>query len=136
MVGHSDDDDGIAAKFPRTGAGEEFVSVLSEDDIAFDVVAAEVVGKVCPIVLGVFKACVTRNLALWTDLLEPCITFKMNSNQMKPLAYDSKSGHMYVCMYIYVIDHSSLGLFRVNVEGGIGRQHIEGAPLAAASVHI
>lgn len=64
MVGHSDDDDGIAAKFPRTGAGEEFVSVLSEDDIAFDVVAAEVVGMVCPIVLGVFKACVTRNLAL------------------------------------------------------------------------
>ena len=47
------------------------VSVRSEDDIAFDVEAVEMVGVVCPIVLGVFKACVTRNLALWTALLEP-----------------------------------------------------------------
>lgn len=48
------------------------VSVLSEDDIALDVVAVEMVGVICPIVLGVFKACVTRNLAFWTALLEPC----------------------------------------------------------------
>lgn len=46
MVGHSDEDDGIAAKFPRTGAGEVLVSVLSEDDNAFDMVAVEVVGVI------------------------------------------------------------------------------------------
>lgn len=53
------------------------VCVLSTDDIAFDVVAVDTVDVVCPIVLGVFKACVTRNLALWTDLLEPCQTIQV-----------------------------------------------------------
>ena len=47
------------------------VSILSEDDIAFDVVAVEDVGVACPIVLGVFNACVTRYLALCTALLDP-----------------------------------------------------------------
>lgn len=37
------------------------------------------VGVVCPIVLGVFKACVTRNLALWTALLEPCKTINIEN---------------------------------------------------------
>ena len=85
MVGHSDEDDGIAAKFPRTGAGEVFASTLSEDVTAFEVVAVEVVGVVCPIVLGVFKACVTRNFALCTALLDPCIKVHSNSNN-KPSA--------------------------------------------------
>lgn len=47
------------------------VSILSEDDIAFDVVAVEDVGVACPIVLGVFNACVTRYFALCTALLDP-----------------------------------------------------------------
>ena len=47
------------------------VSILSEDDIAFDVVAVEDVGVACPIVLGVFNACVTRHFALCTALLDP-----------------------------------------------------------------
>lgn len=82
IVGHSDDDDGIAAKFPRTGAGEVFVSILYEDDTALDMVVVEVVGVLCPIVLGVFKAWVTRNLALCTALVDPCITVHSNSNTM------------------------------------------------------
>ena len=47
------------------------VSILSEEDIAFDVVAVEDVGVACPIVLGVFNACVTRYFALCTALLDP-----------------------------------------------------------------
>ena len=47
------------------------VCVLSEDDNALDVVAVDTEDVVCPIVLGVFKACVTRNFALCTALLDP-----------------------------------------------------------------
>ena len=61
----------MAAKLPLTGAGEVLASVLSEDDMAFDAVAVGVVGAICPMVLGVLRACVTRNLALWTALLVP-----------------------------------------------------------------
>ena len=42
---------------------------------------------------------------------------------------------MYLTMYT-VIDHSPFGIFRIIAEGKIGYQHIEGAPLAAASFHI
>lgn len=48
------------------------VSALSEA-AALTVVAVEVPGVGCAMVLGVFRAWVTKNLALWTDLLEPCI---------------------------------------------------------------
>jgi len=78
IVGHSEDDDGIAAKFPRTGAGEVFVSILYEDDTALDMVVDDVVGVLCPIVLGVFKAWVTRNLALCTALLDPLMEITLS----------------------------------------------------------
>ena len=57
------------------------VSILSEDDIAFDVVAVEDVGVACPIVLGVFNACVTRYFALCTALLDP---YKTSVNKQIP----------------------------------------------------
>lgn len=61
------------------------VCVLSEDDIALDVVAVDTEDVVCPIVLGVFNACVTRNFALWTALLDPCKT----TDNLNPLAFHS-----------------------------------------------
>lgn len=63
------------------------VSILSEDDIAFDVVAVEDVGVACPIVLGVFNACVTRYFALCTALLDP---YKTSANKQIALFYQTR----------------------------------------------
>lgn len=54
------------------------VCVLSEDDNALDVVAVDTEDVVCPIVLGVFKACVTRNFALCTALLDPLMVITLS----------------------------------------------------------
>lgn len=67
------------------------VSILSEDDIAFDVVAVEDVGVACPIVLGVFNACVTRYFALCTALLDPCKTAVNNQHYLLLINRNAKS---------------------------------------------
>lgn len=77
IVGHSEATEVIAAKLPWTGVLEE-VRVDTGSELATATVVVAIPEGVWMVVLGVFRACVTKNLALCTDLVEPLIVIVLS----------------------------------------------------------